>query len=91
MDRIHTHGTGAPVSLELALVADESGSIDATEWGLQMQGYVAAFQNPAAHAVTNSPVGGIAATFIQFDRRVRTGIEWTTLPTPPARTRLPPP
>ena len=65
------------VNLELALVVDESGSIDASEYALQKQGYVVAFQDPAVQAAIAAIQGGIAVTFIQFDADVQTGIGWT--------------
>jgi len=56
-----------PVGLELALVVDVSGSVDATEFATQRDGYVSAFQNPAlVTAIQNSQGGAIAVTFIYW-------------------------
>ena len=53
-----------PVSLELSLLIDVSGSVDAAEYALQQTGYVTAFQSASVQAaVTANP---IAVTFIQW-------------------------
>jgi hypothetical protein len=55
------------VGVELALLVDVSGSISASDFNLQRQGYVNAFQSAAVQAaVTNSQTGGIAATLIYW-------------------------
>ncbi|MFN0126329.1 MAG: DUF1194 domain-containing protein [Verrucomicrobiales bacterium] len=75
---IPTRASAVNVSLELALVVDESGSINNTEWELQRDGYVNAFKNPAIQtAIIDS--GGIAVTYIQFDADTNQGIGWTLL------------
>jgi len=67
------------VGLELALVVDESGSVDNAEWLLQRNGYISAFQNGAVHAAIAGVAGGIAVSYIQFADGVQTGIGWTQL------------
>ncbi|MBP0496085.1 DUF1194 domain-containing protein [Pararoseomonas indoligenes] len=55
------------VGLELSLLIDVSGSVDATEYNLQKQGYVQAFQSAAVQNAILSSVGGsIAVNFIQW-------------------------
>ena len=63
------------VSMELSLVVDESGSVDASEWLLQRNGYISAFQSPAVHAAIVA-AGGIAVEYIQFDAGRQVGIGW---------------
>lgn len=67
------------VGLELALLADVSGSVDATEYNLQLQGYVQAFQSAAVqNAIINGP-GSIAVTFIEWSggSQQSTRVGWT--------------
>ncbi len=53
-----------PVTTELGLVVDISGSVNASEYNLQRQGYVDAFNNPAIQAlISNSPNGVAVAVF----------------------------
>lgn len=57
----------APVGLELALIVDVSGSIDNSEYALQKQGYINAFNNPAViAAIQASQLGSIAVTYIEW-------------------------
>ncbi|UCG72257.1 MAG: DUF1194 domain-containing protein [Chromatiales bacterium] len=52
------------VSTQLGLVVDISGSVDDTEYNLQRQGYVDAFNNPAIQSlISNSPNGVAVAVF----------------------------
>lgn len=56
-----------PVGLELSLLIDVSGSVDASEFNLQKQGYVQAFQSAAVqNAILTSVGGSIAVNFIQW-------------------------
>lgn len=56
-----------PVGLELELLIDVSGSVDGTEFNLQKQGYVSAFQSAAVQgAITASTGGGIAVSLVQW-------------------------
>lgn len=55
-----------PVALELALLVDVSGSVDANEYALQKSGYVSAFNNPAIQAAIAGLSGGIAVTYIEW-------------------------
>lgn len=55
------------VDLELALLVDVSGSVDATEYNLQKQGYVQAFQDPGVQsAIASLSGGGVAVTFVEW-------------------------
>jgi hypothetical protein len=56
----------APVRLELALLVDVSGSVDGSEYALQKNGYVQAFQNAAIHNLIAAATGGIAVTYIEW-------------------------
>ena len=67
------------VGLELALLADVSLSVDATEYNLQLQGYVQAFQSAAVQdAIINGP-GSIAVTYIEWSGNTQqsTRVGWT--------------
>jgi hypothetical protein len=58
--------SAAPVTLELALLLDVSGSIDDTEYATQKAAYVNAFQDPAIHSLISMLPGGIAVTYIEW-------------------------
>ncbi len=55
-----------PVALELALLIDVSGSVDATEYALQKTGYVNAFNDAFIQSRIASLAGGIAVTYIEW-------------------------
>ena len=57
-----------PVDLELSLVIDVSPSVDNTEFGLQMSGYTAAFQDLGIQAAILGLPGGIAVNVIFFSQ-----------------------
>lgn len=68
-----------PVSLELYLAADVSGSIDANDFTLQRQGFAAAFQSAAViNAIVNSG-GGIAVKLVDFADGVYSAVDWTLI------------
>jgi uncharacterized protein YhjY with autotransporter beta-barrel domain len=68
------------VDLELSLVVDVSGSVDTTEYALQMEGYALAFENPALHArVGAGREGQIAVNLIQFSSSAAESIPWTLI------------
>lgn len=69
------------VALELSLVIDVSGSVDATEYNLQRGGYQAAFLDATVQANIASffPLGGIAVNVIQFATNAVQVINWTQL------------
>jgi hypothetical protein len=76
---------GAPIpsifaDLELSLVTDISGSVDALEYDLQMDGYAQAFRNSLLHsAIASGQRGQIAVNLIFFDSSASEGIGWTLL------------
>lgn len=55
-----------PVALELALLIDVSGSVDANEYALQKTGYVNAFNDAFIQSRIASLAGGIAVTYIEW-------------------------
>ena len=62
-----TPAQAIPVDTELQLLVDVSGSVDATEYNLQLQGYVDAFRNPVVQsAITGGTNGSIAVQFIYW-------------------------
>jgi hypothetical protein len=70
------------VGLELALLVDVSGSVDANEFNLQKQGYVSAFQNAAVqNAILGSQGGAIAVTYIEWsgDTQQQIQVGWTLI------------
>ena len=59
--------SAVPVGLELVLLVDVSGSVDATEYGLQKTGYVNAFNSAAVqNAILGSQLGKIAVTYVEW-------------------------
>ncbi|MEM1421587.1 MAG: DUF1194 domain-containing protein [Pseudomonadota bacterium] len=56
-----------PVELELVLMADASGSIDAGEIAFQRQGYAQAIMDPSViDAIQNAGMGRIAITYVEW-------------------------
>lgn len=71
-----------PVGLELVLLVDVSGSVDATEYNLQKAGYVNAFQNAAVqNAILGSQGGQIAVTYVEWSSagQFATRVGWTLI------------
>ena len=69
-----------PVGLELQLLVDVSGSIDAAEFTLQQTGYVNAFKSAAVqNAITANPTGSIAVQLIYWSGGAQQSIAvpWT--------------
>ncbi len=54
------------VGLELALLVDVSGSVDATEYGWQKGGYAQAFQSASVHNLISQVPGGIAVSYTEW-------------------------
>jgi hypothetical protein len=55
------------VGLELVLLIDVSGSVDAGEYALQKGGYIQAFQSAAVqNAIASSQLGSIAVTYVEW-------------------------
>lgn len=75
------------VDLELVLALDSSGSVNAKEFNLQLQGYVDAFRNPAViETVTNGDTGAIVVTLMIWagDQKAGTRViaDWTLIDSP---------
>lgn len=71
-----------PVDLQLILAIDSSGSIDAGEFRMQMDGFAAAFRNPhVLAAVKHGPLGAIAVTLIEWSsaNQQHQSIAWTKI------------
>ena len=56
----------SPVGVELLLLVDVSGSVNSSEYTLQKQGYVNAFQNPAIQSQIASIANGIAVGYAEW-------------------------
>jgi hypothetical protein len=55
------------VDLQLVLAVDASGSVNATRFDLQKQGYAAAFRHPRVlQAIRSTPLQAIAVTMVQW-------------------------
>lgn len=67
------------VALELALLVDVSGSVDASEYALQRGGYVNAFNDAGVQAAIAGLTGGIAVTYIEWSgaSEQSTRVAWT--------------
>ena len=67
-----------PVDVELSLVWDVSGSISASEYDLQRQGYANAFQSAAVQNAINSGTNqSIAVQVVQFGTNAIVSTSWT--------------
>ena len=67
------------VNLELALLVDVSGSVNATEFNLQRQGYVDAFNNAGIQSALSSSGRSLAVTLIYWSsgNQQAVGVDWT--------------
>ncbi|MBE0414383.1 DUF1194 domain-containing protein [Yoonia sp.] len=64
--------------LELVLLADASGSIDADELAFQRQSYATAITDPAVvAAIQNTLYGSIAVTYVEWATNQATVVDWT--------------
>lgn len=79
-------GTGqvaaAPVGLELLLLVDVSGSVNATEYNLQKTGYVNAFRSTTVqNAILASQGGAIAVRYVEWSGAAQqsTLVNWTLI------------
>jgi hypothetical protein len=70
--------TPIQVGTRLSLVIDVSGSVNTTEYNLQMDGYGAAFRNAANQALIING-GGIAVNTVFFAGSATTASAWTLL------------
>ncbi|MFL4471754.1 DUF1194 domain-containing protein [Tateyamaria armeniaca] len=63
--------------LELVLLADASGSIDAEELAFQRQGYALAMTDPAVvAAIENSIYGTVAVTYVEWASNTAVVVPW---------------
>ena len=69
--------TTTVVNLELSLVVDVSGSVSASEYTLQMNGYASAFESSSFHSTVSSANNGIAVNLIQFSSSAAESIPWS--------------
>lgn len=66
--------------LELVLLADASGSIDADELLFQRQSYATAITDPAViNAIENTLYGSIAVTYVEWATNQATVVDWTII------------
>ena len=73
-----TASFGAIAGTELSLLIDVSGSVNLSEFNLQMDGYGSAFRN----AANQNPIingGGIAVDYVFFSSTASAGNNWTLL------------
>ena len=71
-----------PVDLQLILAVDSSGSINADEFRLQMEGLTAAFRNPLVlDAIRRGSIGAIAVTLMEWSsvEQQHQSIAWTLI------------
>jgi len=63
--------------LELVLLADASGSIDAEELAFQRQGYAQAMTDPLViSAIRNSIYGNVAVTYVEWATNTAVVVDW---------------
>jgi hypothetical protein len=68
----------APVSTALVLLADVSGSIDASEYDLQRAGIAHAFRDPnVIKAISNQPNGALAVILVEWSTTQSVVVPWT--------------
>ena len=69
--------TQREVGLELVLLADASGSIDAEELAFQRQGYALAMTDPQVlSAIENSLYGNVAVAYVEWASNTAVVVEW---------------
>lgn len=69
--------------LELVLLADASGSIDAEELAFQRQGYAQAITDPQIiAAIQNSIYGNVAVTYVEWASNTAVVVDWRIIDSP---------
>lgn len=69
--------TQREAGLELVLLADASGSIDAEELAFQRQGYAAAITDPEVIAVIEGSIyGSVAVTYVEWASNTAVVVDW---------------
>lgn len=77
--------TAQDTDLELVLLADASGSIDASEIALQRQGYAQAITDPEVlAAIGNTAYGTIAVTYVEWAANQAVIADWRLIDGPEA-------
>lgn len=74
--------SAVPVGLELLLLVDVSGSVDTSEYNLQKQGYVNAFNSAAVqNAILGSQGGAIAVRYVEWSGAAQQAVlvNWTLI------------
>jgi hypothetical protein len=72
--------TRQEAGLELVLLADASGSIDAEELAFQRQGYAQAITSDAViAAIANSIYGNVAVTYVEWASNTGVVVPWTII------------
>ena len=77
-----TANANTMVDLELQLLTDVSGSINAAEYALQMQGYENAFRNATVHAaIAAGALGSIAVQYVEWssNNQQAVKVDWTLI------------
>lgn len=67
------------VGTELVLLVDTSGSVDATDFALQRDGYVDAFKDSSVIEAIASETGGIAVTLVYWSTAPSQVVGWTQI------------
>ncbi len=68
------------VGLELVLLADASGSIDAEELAFQRQGYATAITDPQViSAIETSIYGSVAVIYVEWASNTAVVVDWTII------------
>ncbi|MFD1883704.1 DUF1194 domain-containing protein [Paracoccus pacificus] len=67
------------VELELVLLTDASGSIDAIELELQRRGYANAMTSPEVLAAIADTAGGVAVTYVEFADTTDVIVPWMVI------------
>lgn len=74
------HAATVAVDLELVLAADVSGSLDAADFALQRDGYVAAFKSAAVqNAIAAGALGRIAVSLVYWSDGQAQSVGWTLI------------
>lgn len=75
--------TQREAGLELVLLADASGSIDADELAFQRQGYALAMTDPAVmSAIESSIYGNVAVTYVEWASNTAVVVPWMIVDSP---------
>lgn len=75
--------TQREAGLELVLLADASGSIDAEELAFQRQGYALAITDPQVlSAIQNSIYGNVAVTYVEWASNTAVVVDWMIVDSP---------